>query len=201
MLERMVVIDTETGGLNPSVNPIVSLAAVVVDKNFVPLDTLQMLINEGQQAIVAEEAMRIHRISRQDIAVAGVKPPEVIKRFHSWLLEYFPLLGEERIVLAGHNVYFDRGFLMRLYGLAGADFDKFFSRRMIDSAAVYGFLSLVGLVPETDLSSDSIFANLGILPAQRSLHAALSDALLTTASLRIMLQMLMSSPRASTTMV
>ena len=194
MLERIVVVDSETGGVDPGIHPLISLAAVVLDRGFNVLDTFEVLVNEGDEYAITEESIAIHGITRPQIQARGLDPHLVVAQFHAFLTRFFPKLGGEKVVLAGHNVHFDRGFLVRLYNLADLEFDRFFSRRMIDAASVYGFLAMAGLVPETDLSSEAMFRTLGITSSPRSRHDALTDALATAAALGAMIDML-AQPR------
>src|SRR5881296_140800 len=106
-----------------------------------PLDRFEIKVNEGD-LLITEEASALHGISRLLIENEGVDPETAIGYFHTFLRVHFPKLGQERITLAGHNVYFDRAFLQKFYKLAGLDFNVYFSHRMIDTAGVFAFLMI-----------------------------------------------------------
>src|SRR5687768_3005895 len=116
-MARLLIIDTETGGIDPSVHSLLSLAAVVWEDGRLG-GSVEILVAEPVIS-VSPEAMRINRI---DLGVHGQKAlstAEAVAAFEAFIRHEFQeaFTCGERVVLAGHNVGFDVGFLKRLYRL------------------------------------------------------------------------------------
>jgi DNA polymerase-3 subunit epsilon len=127
---------------------------------------------------VTARAMEINRIDLVEHARVAVVPAEVLARLLGFVADHFrsDLAAGEQVVLVGHNVGFDIGFLRRLCRLAGAPFPNFFSHRSLDTASVLRFLSLAGIVPPSAVASTEAFACLGVRVPENLRHTALGDA-------------------------
>lgn len=101
MLDRAIVLDTETTGIDPVEHRLVELAAINLQN-----DTyFSKLCNPGRS--IPPEAMAVHHITEDDCASAD-SPMTVT---HHMLRA----LGEPPLVIA-HNAKFDRGFMEPLLG-------------------------------------------------------------------------------------
>ncbi|MCA9539293.1 MAG: 3'-5' exonuclease [Myxococcales bacterium] len=92
-----LVVDVETTGLDPRLDRVVEVCAVVVRPGEAPRVVLDTLVDPG----ITVRATRIHGITDEDVAGAP--------RFAD-LLDTIRALAARRVV-AGHNVTFDLGFL------------------------------------------------------------------------------------------
>lgn len=175
-MTKLLVIDTETGGLDPERHSLLSIAAVVWDDCHA-VGEIEILVAEPEVSVTAQ-AMEINRIDLVNHARHAVAPAHALQR----LLEFatvhfaFELARRDQIVLAGHNVGFDIAFLRRLCRLAGADYPRIFSHRSLDTASVLRFLSLCGRLPESAAASSEAFAHFGIAIGEEARHTALGDA-------------------------
>jgi len=172
---KLVIIDTETGGIDPLKDSILTLAAVIWENGEIS-DQMELHIKESP--IVAEpEALRINRINLEDIRKYGLEPRAAVEHFETFLNKSFDLQAE--VVLAGHNIAFDIAFLKRLYRLAGREYPKRFSHRTFDTASVLRYLNLGSVIHTTDVSSNTAFAYFNVSPSEEKRHSALADALAT----------------------
>ena len=175
-MTKLLVIDTETGGIDPDRHSLLSIAAVVWDDGRVAGE-IEILVGEGDLTVTAR-ALEINRIDLVEHARRAVPPADALSQLLEFVVEHFrPELGiGEQVVLVGHNVAFDAGFLRRLCRLAGAAFPAEFSHRMLDTASVLRFLSLAGFVPASAIASSEAFTYFDVhIPAEFR-HTALGDA-------------------------
>lgn len=141
---RVLIIDTETGGLDPAEHSILSLAAVVwkdgaIDAKF------QVVIREPQISTTLE-ALRINGFTGERLENEGVSPLTAVQSLNNFLLANDI---RNRVTLGGHNVAFDIGFLKRLYRLAALtpkEYGVKFSHRAICTQTLALGLELAGVV-------------------------------------------------------
>lgn len=141
MQRTWVVIDTETGGLDPNEHSILSLGAVVWRDGGIDDE---ILINIREDEVVATDAaLRINGIDLR--AHEGDDPMQAVERIKAFLLKNNIF---KQAHMAGHNVAsFDYGFMKRLYRLGGADINKTFHYRMLDTMTMALALDQVGRLP------------------------------------------------------
>jgi len=175
-MTRLLVVDTETGGLDPQIHSILSLGAVVWEDGQIG-DEFEVLIAE-QPLTVTARALEINRIDLVEHARHAVDPSEAMSSFRSFLARSMSgeLKSRDKIALVGHNVNFDVSFLRRLCRLSGAQFEGMFSHRTIDTAGLVRFLVLAGRLPLSGAGSDEAFKHFGIALPAGTRHTAVGDA-------------------------
>ena len=175
-MTKLLVIDTETGGIDPDRHSLLSLAAVVWADGRIEGE-IEIFVAEPDITVTAR-AMEINRIDLIEHAHKAMAPAEALARLLSFVADHFrsDLAAGEQLVLAGHNVGFDIGFLRRLCRLAGVPFPAIISHRSLDTASVLRFLSLAGIVPPSAVASTEAFAYLGVRVPEKLRHTALGDA-------------------------
>jgi DNA polymerase-3 subunit epsilon len=175
-MTKLLVIDTETGGIDSDRHSLLSLAAAVWADGRLEGE-IEIFVAEPDITVTAQ-AMEINRIDLVELARKAVAPPEALARLLRFVTDHFhaDLAAGEQVVLVGHNIGFDIGFLRRLCRLAGAPFPAIFSHRSLDTASVLRFLSLAGIVPPTAVASTEAFAYLGVRVPEELRHTALGDA-------------------------
>ena len=187
MKRKLLVIDCETGGLDPQMHSILSFAAVVVNAGAIE-DMMHLLIAEPE--IIAEpEALRVNGLSVEQLKVAGVTPAQAVWALEN-MLQQHDMRG--RVTLAGCNVAFDVGFMKRLYRLANGDFSGRFSRRTLDVQTGALLLEQAGRIslPGGSASLDSLCDHFGVPLDRGAGHSALEDAEATAQVLHKMLILL-----------
>ena len=175
-MTRLLIIDTETGGIDPDRHSLLSLAAVVWADGRVDGE-IEILVSETDITVTAR-ALEINRIDLVEHARKAVPPAEALSRLLGVVADQFgeELAAGDQVVLVGHNVGFDVGFLRRLCRLAGSAFPQMFSHRTLDTASVLRFFVLVGLLPASAVGSTEAFAQLGVCVPETLRHTALGDA-------------------------
>lgn len=163
---RYTVFDTETTGLDPDSDALVSISAVrIVNNRLLRAEVFDQLVDP--QRPIPRASSRIHGI--RDEMVMGQPPVEEgLRRFHRFV---------EESVLVAHNAAFDVRFLEVNGAQAGVHFDQ----PVLDTL----LLSAVLHPDQTDHSLEAIAERLGVPVEGR--HTSLGDALTTA---RIFLKML-----------
>ena len=188
-MSRLLVIDTETGGLDPERHSILSLGAVVWADGKLG-ETFEVRIVEPEIS-VEPEAMAVNRINLEEHQVRGQSPPEAVRRFLAFLDRNFgPADTREKIDLVGHNIMFDVGFLRRLLRICGGSLSDFFSHRYLDTAGIVRFLILAKKVSMSGASSNQAFEYFGVSVPPNARHTALGDAIATAKLLNALLGVL-----------
>jgi DNA polymerase-3 subunit epsilon len=163
--DEVLVLDCETTGLNPRIDEVIAVAAIVIRGNrIVTSEAYKALIRADR--VPTSESIKVHRLRARD--VAGGRP------VHEVLPELLRFIGGRPIV--GYYVDFDVRML-----------DKYVLRyieaklpnRRIEVSEIYYALKYGGAPPGTvlDLRFQSILADLGIPSLEQ--HDAFNDALMT----------------------
>lgn len=167
----MIVVDVETTGIDPKLHSILSIGACDFSN---PLRTFygECRIRDGAEC--QDEALEINGFTREQINDPAKKDQkELIKEFCDW---YY---NTQEKTLAGHNVYFDAGFLQHAINLCNIKLHL--GKRNVDTHSLtYAHIMSRGLVPpinngRSDITSDFVFEYVGIGREQRP-HKALTGA-------------------------
>lgn len=172
-MDKILFIDTETGGLNPDKHSLLSLALVVWTDNEI-IDSEEYLINDGILSVTAE-ALQVNRINIDEHKKTALTPPITFDKILKFINRHFP--EEQKITLAGHNVHFDIAFLKSFLSKNNQSFSSYFSHRIIDTSSILYYLYLGGILKEKAISSDKAFEHFKIQVKGR--HTALGDAIAT----------------------
>ena len=185
-MENIVVLDTETGGLDPTKHSLLSIGVVVLNDNLEELGRKEIFVKEDE--IVADEiALKINKINLEWLKENGKDPFNAIVELEWFLAQFFDCSKESAISLAGHNIQFDVGFMKRLYRLTNGQkkYEQTFSHRVVDTASVLRFLKLAG-ISSAGSSSNKAFEYYKIVVAEEKRNTALGDAVATAELLRKM---------------
>ena len=187
---KILVIDTETGGIDVTQYSILSLGAVIWSQGSI-VDSIHILIHEPDLHC-EDGALRVNGFTREQIMAEGISPGQAIQTLHNFLLknDY-----RGKVVLAGHNVQFDIGFLRRLYRLAGQDFEKKFSYRPICTMTLALALELAERFSFRSTSLNALCIHFGIVIREHGatgVHNAEEDAKATAQLLTVLLNFIRS---------
>jgi DNA polymerase III subunit epsilon len=171
MENRLLFIDTETGGLDPEKHSLLSVAMVVWEDMEIT-DSLELLINDGILS-VTDEALAINKIDIEKHKKSAMSPSQAIEQILLFTSRHFP--RQRKITVAGHNVQLDISFLKILFSRNKKDFSKFFSHRIIDTSSILHYLYLAGYLKQRAISSDDAFELFEIKVDGR--HTASGDAM------------------------
>lgn len=182
----IVVLDTETGGLSPKEHSLLSIAGIAWNPNRQPQPLFSFFIKEAQ-IYTTPKAMEVNRVDLRRVEAEGLTPQEAVEGIR-YALDHHYGPSREPVMLCGHNIGFDVGFVERLYRLAGESFRQDFSLKTLDTIAIFQFFMAAGLVPPGSASGDRMFASMGIPVPDAHRHTALGDAWATALSLSRMAQ-------------
>jgi DNA polymerase III epsilon subunit-like protein len=174
MPDRLLFIDTETGGLDPNKHSLLSLAMVIWEDMEI-IDSQEILINDGILS-ATKEALSINKIDIEKHKQSAISSPQAIEQIFLFISNHFP--RQRKITLAGHNVHFDADFLRAFFSANNKNFSKYFSHRIIDTSSILYYLYLAGHIKHRAISSDEAFDLFDIKVEGR--HTAIGDAIATT---------------------
>lgn len=173
MPDRLLFIDTETGGLDPDKHSLLSLAMVIWEDRKI-IDSTEILVNDGILSATVE-ALAVNKIDLEKHKHSALPSSRALDEILSFIGKHFPHHG--KITLAGHNIHFDAGFLKRFFSANGKNFSEYFSHRMIDTSSILHYLYLSGSIKQKAISSDEAFDLFDIKVEGR--HTALGDTIAT----------------------
>lgn len=172
---RWLVIDTETGGLDPDRHPIFTVGLVVLDTQEGPICGLEVPVLDPAEP--DPDALAVNGVDPDTHRATALPPSKAMRTVEQFVAPHFD--PHRPITVAGHNVAFDVAFLRRLFRLAGGEPAIRISHRTVDLHSAWAVLAAAGLAPATASGSlQSIARALGIVPEQPT-HSALADALTT----------------------
>ncbi len=178
MTPRHLVLDTETGGLDPGRHSLLTLGLVAGDAAG-PAEGLEIAVRHEPYA-VSGGGMKVNRIDLAAHHEAALDPPRALEALEAFLGRHYP--GDAPVTLVGHNIAFDIAFLRAFMASLGRSFESRFGHRSVDTHAVAAALRDAGRLPSgLQLSSTALFAHFGIEVPEEKRHTALGDALATHA--------------------
>ena len=176
-----VVLDTETGGLNPGIHSLLEISAFLWRpfKEIKPL--FDTYVKESEIRTIPK-ALEINHIKLNEVREKGLSPREAVILIKKALNKE---LGENRkpVKIVAHNSSFDYGFLSRLYNLAGLPIHDDFYSRTIDSASILEFILLTGQAKGQRASADVLFEAGEVKLSEGQRHRAYYDAFGTAIAL------------------
>jgi DNA polymerase-3 subunit epsilon len=171
--DKIVFIDTETGGLHPAYHSLLSVGLVEWENGKI-IQTKEILVDDGELK-TTEEALAINQIdlkSHRESAISQKEAIQEILSFIGWNSDQ-----EDKVTLAGHNVGFDIKFTRHLFESQQYNFDDYFSHRSIDTASILHYLYFSGKLSSRIVGSSEAFKHFNI--EVRGRHTALGDAIAT----------------------
>jgi exodeoxyribonuclease X len=169
-MKEIIILDTETTGVDPLVDKIVEIAAINLHTDL----TFETLVNPGRG--IPPEAMAIHHIT--EWMVEGKPAPfDAMTLFTRWAIQN-KAPGDPAPILAAHNAKFDKGMIEPLLG---------FSPQWLCT-----YKSAVMLWPDAPGHSNQVLRYwLGLkpqIPEGLAPHRAMYDIICTREILRVQLQ-------------
>ena len=184
---KFLILDTETGGIDPEKHSILSVAGFGWSMGEEPVELFDFLIKEPMLRVDAA-SMEVNRIDLNRVVREGLDPKDAVERIDGTLLPFF---GESKACLVGHNIGFDIAFLKRMYTTAWCRdrFNDHFAYRSVDTSTILTFLMEARVIPSGKPSSDRMFEMFGIEVPEEDRHTARGDALATARALEAMIRL------------
>jgi DNA polymerase-3 subunit epsilon len=175
-ISNYLFLDSETGGINHEQDSLLSLGLVVAQGTN-NIAQAEVLIGH-EPYIVNAKALEVNHVDLVTHHKHSLEPKEAWDKIQAFLAPHFRT--DERIVLVGHNIAFDRAFLEAFLKSIGQSFQSRFSHRSIDTHSIAAALQDAGRIPATvSLSSNGLFEHFKIEVPPEKRHTALGDALAT----------------------
>ena len=165
---NVIVLDTETGGLDPLVHSILSAGLVSADG----VHKMEIFIKEPE-ITSNPRSMAVNGLDLDEIRAKGLEPAAACKALDDFVEK---VSGGDRVMTVGHNIAFDIAFLRRLYRLADRELPQYFSHRTVDTHTLMWALVAQGKLPSNIRGSDSAFSYFDVAPPPETRHTALADA-------------------------
>lgn len=167
---KILFMDTETGGLDPRQHSLLQVGLVAYEDGTV-LDDLQIGISKDLY-VITPQAMNVNKLDLGELQKNGVKEDVAVLMIMDFIKVNF---GEEKPVLAGHNISFDKDMVKSMFDRVRIEkFENYVSSRMIDTMSLLWGLYNAGKVPKSACSSEGAFKYFNIDVDGR--HTALADA-------------------------
>lgn len=140
--------DTETGGLTPDYS-LLTASFIAVDENFdiVPVPEmpagLYLQIKHDNYALTSG-ALQVNKIDIVEHDKHALPLADAQRDLHLYIQDVLSVTGRRALVPAGHNVEFDKRFVLQ-YLLSPEDWEKYFTYPVLDTAIVARFLAAAKL--------------------------------------------------------
>ena len=164
-----VIIDTETGGLDPSKHSLISVGLVSACGT-----RMDEFIVKEPTLMADPRSMAIHGITEHTINEHGLTPDDAVDRFEAFFNNM-----DGPVLLVGHNISFDLSFIKRLYRLTNRTQPRKISHRSLDTHTLLWTGIQLGIFPSSTNTSDGAFSHFDIEPPADKRHTALGDAIAT----------------------
>jgi len=184
MIMNLLFLDTETGGLDPLKYSILSVGLAIIstnsksnDGNIDIVDRLEIPVKEPD-ICVHESALKVNRIDMSYHNKIAKSPEVAVKEIIDFISRNNNIYSDKnKIILFGHNVYFDVNFIIRLFNLTSYKYSDYFSHRVVDTSSILRFLYLNKTFDHDISNLDAALDYYNINEYPR--HTSLQDAILT----------------------
>lgn len=172
-----IAMDTETGGTDFLVNPILTAYFAVLDENLNILASLDLKIKPEEPSNKVEEAaLRVNKIDLQ----AHLSDPNSLSRLQACdkfmgMLSSIKLEPKQKLLPLGHNVAFDVNFCSQF--VPDFKWKKHIHYGVVCTFSIANFFKAAGLLPSSIGKLESLVAHYQI--PKREAHTASGDVLMT----------------------
>ncbi len=171
-----VVVDVETGGIDPSKDALLEIAAVTLncDDNgiFQPAETIQFHMEPAAGTKLNPESMAINKIDPYHPFRMAVTEEKALRELFDILQRIQKQAGCNRCVLVGHNAWFDLAFINAAIARSNIKYSPFHSFTSLDtatlSAAVYGQTVLAEALKRAEIPFDNDSHHSAIYDAEQT---------------------------------
>lgn len=184
--DTLVVIDGETGGLDPKVHSLLTLALLVVKNNKIVVRKEWKIKHSTYH--ITDEAMKINGIDLNTLDRVGISKEQAGREIVKFLSKHCS--KESKGLFVGQNTIFDINFLDVLLKSLNDEnlyneYKSLMNHRYIDLISITAFLNMANIIKTDGLGLDKVIEALQLSVKAR--HTALDDAEVTWAGLQHMI--------------
>lgn len=182
---NFLVIDTETGGLNPERHSLLEVGLAAYKEGEI-IGRKEFFLKE-EEYHVTPKAMEVNNFRLNQVYEQGITPALAVHQIDGFVKLHF---GDAKsFTLMGHNVGFDHGFLKKLFERQGLNIDEFISYRKFDTSTLIATAKVIGVLPMDAPGGLHPLADYLQIPYD-SAHTAMADIELTIAVYEHIIQLL-----------
>ena len=129
-----IVLDCETGGLEPFENPITQIAFLTLDQySLKELNRYETYVKPYNDLVIDQKALNATMVKMSDVN-KGIDYKALVKNIIAYVKTANPS-GRQgtRPIMVGHNTQFDIGFISYLFALDGKDVFDYFAKGHYDT--------------------------------------------------------------------
>jgi len=149
---KILFIDTETGGLDAKKHSLLTIALAVYEDGKVIAD--QDHIVKHEDYIITPKALEVNNINLIEHDNIAIDSKVIVQEIIKFMDDNF---GNTKPVIAGHNIEFDNGFLVKLFDDENETWSNHASHRKLDTCSLINYLIITGKI---DLKSASLEASI-----------------------------------------
>jgi DNA polymerase III alpha subunit (gram-positive type) len=169
--------DTETTGFDHKSNDIVQLSCVITDQNKKVIDKFNANLKPKNFNLIDEGSLEVIGKTLEELAEYP-EQKDSFKRFKNFL-DKNTNNGEEKLILCGYNVNFDRCFLDRLFKINKSKLHKYFWFESIDVLSLVSILSIQGKLNTKNLKLTTVCEHFSIDLLDGKAHNSMYDIIAT----------------------
>ena len=148
-MNKIIFIDTETGGVNPEKAALIQLSGIIrIDKKDV--EKFNFYIKPFENSEVNEKALEVQGRTLDELKTEKyIEEKEVYKQFINLLDKYIDKYDKtDKFIVAGYNVRFDVDILKALFQRHGNNFlFSYLDSSMLDPLYSIRLLQIAGILP------------------------------------------------------
>ena len=148
-MNKIIFIDTETGGVNPEKAALIQLSGIIrIDKKDV--EKFNFYIKPFENSEVTEKALEVQGRTLEELKTDKyVEEKEVYKQFINILDKYIDKYDRtDKFIVAGYNVRFDVDILKAFFQRHGNNFlFSYLDSSMLDPLYSIRLLQIAGILP------------------------------------------------------
>lgn len=190
----LLVLDTETGGVDPNKYSLMEIACIVIKNEKVVYKYTSLVKSPTGEYSCNEFARSLHNIKDEYIEKYGKLPEVIINDLKNIRDVYF---NGNPMTIVAHNAAFDISFVKKMFADNGhgsssnltndsLSYDNIFSRNAIDTATMALLLKLSGKIDFDRCSLDNILKYYNLHSKNQERHTALYDATQTAKAFLLM---------------
>jgi len=173
-MKDILIIDTETGGLNPDKH---TLLTVSVKPLYLDISPMKFKLRPQAGKTCEDEALRINGLDLNELIFEGLDLEKFNLFFFALLEKWAKELKIKRFRLLGHNVKFDIGFLEKVldFNLSSENINYHY----LDTCVIAGFLRDAKKIKVSSLRLATLHKELIGGDLSKSAHDSDVDVLMT----------------------